>query len=107
MDDETVRDHVDDVWNEETERWMKEELDEAERRVVEELELLEGFEYFWDGDVDRVGYEAPSIPRDWKNTHGDVIDGWSQVSKINMSLGELGEDVRAEVEDRLGVGEDS
>lgn len=103
MDDESVREHVDDVWSGRVEEWMDEELDEDERRVVEELALLEEFEYFWDGDVDRVGYEAPSIPRDWKNTYGDVIDSWGQVSKINMALGELGESVREEVEDRVGV----
>ncbi len=103
MDDDTVRDHVEDVWEEMVERWMQEELGEGEREVVDELDLLEGFEYFWDGDVGRVGYDAPSIPRDWKNEYGDIIDGWSQVSKINMSLGELGEDVRLTVEEALGV----
>lgn len=103
MDDESVREHVDEVWRSRADDWMEDELDEDERRVVEELGLLEEFEYFWDGDVDRVGYEAPSIPRDWKNRYDDVIDSWGQVSKINMALGELGESVREEVEDRLDV----
>ncbi len=103
MDDESVREHVDEVWSGRVDDWMQDELDEDERVVVEELGLLEEFEYFWDGDVDRVGYEAPSIPRDWKNRYDDVIDSWGQVSKINMALGELGESVREEVEDRLDV----
>jgi hypothetical protein len=61
-------------------------------RIVEELELIARFDFFWDSFADRVGYHAPGIPEDWKERdYHDGLDSWSVVSAINAGLTELGQ----------------
>ncbi|MDY6779228.1 MAG: hypothetical protein SV760_01500 [Halobacteria archaeon] len=103
IDDGTVREVLDDGnWDEAVEEWKRDsELDSDDVSLVETAELLDDF---WDAEVNRVGYEAPSIPRDWKEKdYADDVEGWSQVSRINMQLSELGEKARQKVEEELGV----
>lgn len=105
MDDTTVKERVNSVWEDAVEEWRRESaLDEEDLELVEDLDLLEEFEYFWDADFERVGYEAPSIPKDWKTqSYSDDIQSWAQVSKINMALDDLGTSVRVKVENELGI----
>ena len=101
LDDETVHRYLEDgVWSRSLEEWRKEsKLGETDMELVEELGLIEEFEFFWDDDFDRVGYEAPSIPKDWKSQeYSDAIKSWGQVSKINMAMSELGEKAREIIE---------
>ncbi|MFB6284030.1 MAG: hypothetical protein ABEK59_08895 [Halobacteria archaeon] len=101
LDDETVRDYLrDGVWERSIQEWRDESnLDGDDTELVEELGLIEEFEFFWDADFDRVGYEAPSIPKDWKSEdYADEVKSWGQVSKINMAMSELGEKAREIIE---------
>ncbi|MFP4633136.1 MAG: hypothetical protein ACOCT0_00575 [Halobacteriota archaeon] len=98
-----TRDLVDEVWGDAVESWVDDELEDGDMEAVEQLGLLDEFEFFWDADVDRVGYESPAIPRDWKNEHDDVLDSWAQVSRLNVALDGLGQRVRERVESRLDV----
>ena len=68
------------------------DLDESEYAIVTDIDLLTGFDFFWDGHADRVGYHAPGIPEDWKTRelHPD-LDSWGTVSAINAGLTELGQ----------------
>ncbi len=73
--------------------WRKRtELDEAEYRIVEELQLIDEFDFFWDGFAERVGYHAPGISEDWREQeYHDGLDSWGTVSNINAELTELGQ----------------
>ncbi len=85
----------DGAWVEAFTQWAeRSKLDEAEWRVVEELGLVERFDFFWDDFADRVGYHAPGLPEDWKerDLHVD-LKSWGQVSGINAGLTELGQTV--------------
>jgi len=83
------------AWAEAFEQWAATaRLDKAEWRVVEELGLVERFDFFWDDFADRVGYHAPGLPEDWKERELHVdLESWGQVSGINAGLTELGQTV--------------
>ncbi|MEF8799890.1 MAG: hypothetical protein V5A38_05550 [Halolamina sp.] len=85
----------DGAWEEAFEQWAESaKLDEKEWRVVEELGLVERFDFFWDDFADRVGYHAPGLPEDWKERELHMeLDSWGQVSGINAGLTELGQTV--------------
>ena len=67
-------------------------IDEAEFAIIEDLGLIEEFDFFWDDFADRVGYHAPGIPENWseRNIHPE-LDSWGSVSGINAGLTELGQ----------------
>ncbi|MES3162057.1 MAG: hypothetical protein PPP55_10905 [Halorubrum sp.] len=68
------------------------DIDEREFRIVEELGMIQQYDFFWDSFAERVGYHAPGIPEDWKEReyHPD-LDSWGTVSSINAGLTELGQ----------------
>lgn len=81
------------AWEDAFEQWAATaDVDEEEWAIVEDLALIERYDFFWDDFADRVGYHAPGLPEDWKerNLHPD-LDSWSQVSSINAGLTELGQ----------------
>ncbi|MGM0592785.1 MAG: hypothetical protein ACQETI_14410 [Halobacteriota archaeon] len=83
------------AWNEAFAEWCSETSVSAEEwAIVEDLNLVAGFDFFWDDFADRVGYHAPGIPEDWRerNLHPD-LNSWAQVSSINAGLTELGQTV--------------
>jgi len=81
------------AWEEAFDRWATDsEMAPSTWHVVEELELIAQFDFFWDSFADRVGYHAPGIPEDWKErNYHDGLDSWSVVSAINAGLTELGQ----------------
>ena len=83
----------DGAWTEAFEQWAAtSDMDEVDWRIVEELELVARYDFFWDDFADRVGYHAPGLPEDWKerDLHPD-LDSWGTVSAINAGLTELGQ----------------
>ncbi|MDZ7689416.1 MAG: hypothetical protein U5J64_12035 [Halobacteriales archaeon] len=103
LDDETVRESVADHWDDALAEW-RDELEPADVELVEEIGLLDEYEFFWDDAFDRVGYEAPSVPKDWKTRdYADDIESWAQVSRINVAMSDLGQALRERVEDDLGI----
>jgi hypothetical protein len=103
LDDEKVRDAVEDHWDDALGDW-RDDLKPADLGLVERVGLLGDYEFFWDAEFDRVGYEAPSIPSDWKaRDYAEDVESWAQVSRINTSLSDLGQELRERVEDELGV----
>ena len=83
----------DGAWERAFNEWTEHtDVDESEWAIVEDLELVRQFDFFWDSHADRVGYHAPGIPEDWKEreVHPD-IDTWGTVSAINAGLTELGQ----------------
>lgn len=83
----------DGAWNEAFAEWAENaNMDRSEFQIVEDLGLIERFDFFWDSHAERVGYHAPGIPEDWKerNIHPE-LDSWGTVSSINAGLTELGQ----------------
>ncbi|MFB6069166.1 MAG: hypothetical protein ABEJ90_04485 [Halobacterium sp.] len=83
----------DGAWEDAFETWAAEtDVDESEWAVVEDLDLVLRFDFFWDDFADRVGYHAPGIPEDWRerDVH-PALDSWGMVSSINAGLTELGQ----------------
>lgn len=81
------------AWEEAFERWAAETpMTEDEWRIVDELDLVSRFDFFWDDFAGRVGYHAPGIPQDWKErtVHPDITS-WKEVSSINAGLTEFGQ----------------
>ncbi|MFC7186990.1 hypothetical protein [Halorubrum yunnanense] len=70
------------------------DLDEREFEILTDLDMIQQFDFFWDGFAERVGYHAPGIPEDWKerNYHPD-LDSWGTTSGINAALTQLGQTV--------------
>lgn len=83
----------DGAWETAFAQWTKEtEMTEETYGIVQDLDLLERFDFFWDSHADRVGYHAPGIPENWKERQiHPAIDSWGTVSSINASLTELGQ----------------
>lgn len=83
------------AWEQAWNQWRAETgMTEQQWAIVEDLGLMEHFDFFWDSFADRVGYHAPGLPEDWKerDLHPD-LDSWKDVSSINASLTELGQTV--------------
>ena len=81
------------AWEEAFTQWARgSDLDAEEWAVVEELELVSRYDFFWDDFADRVGYHAPGLPEDWKERDlHPGLDSWGMVSGINAGLTELGQ----------------
>ena len=83
------------AWAQAFETWAGEtDLDEEAFRIMEDLEMFERFDFFWDAFAARVGYHAPGLPEDWqeRDIHPDLTS-WETVSGINAGLAELGDTV--------------
>jgi len=81
------------AWDEAFEEWAADTpMDRTTFAIVEDLDLVEHFDFFWDSYAERVGYHAPGIPEDWKqrDLHPD-LQSWGTVSAINAGLTELGQ----------------
>ncbi|MFB6299839.1 MAG: hypothetical protein ABEH65_06210 [Halobacteriales archaeon] len=83
----------DGAWLEAWDQWTAHtELTEDEWTIVQDLGLIDRFDFFWDSFAERVGYHAPGIPEDWqeRDLHPS-LDTWEVASSINASLTELGQ----------------
>ena len=83
------------AWAEAFGTWACEtDLEKHGFEIARDLGLFEEFDFFWDDFADRVGYNAPGIPEDWRerNLHPD-LESWDTVSGINAALAELGDTV--------------
>ncbi|WP_267162383.1 hypothetical protein [Halovenus salina] len=81
------------AWEEAFSQWSEQaDLDEEAFGIMQDLAMLDQFDFFWDSFAERVGYHAPGIPEDWKERdyHPD-IDSWETVSGINAEITELGQ----------------
>lgn len=81
------------AWEEAFDEWSDStQVTEPEFAIIDELGLIERFDFFWDDFADRVGYHAPGLPEDWREReiHPD-LDSWGTVSSINAGLTELGQ----------------
>jgi hypothetical protein len=85
----------DGAWEQAFDEWAAHtDLDREEWVIVEDLDLVREFDFFWDSFAGRVGYHAPGLPENWRerDLHPD-LDSWETVSGINAALTELGQTV--------------
>lgn len=91
---EAIQTHLEaGAWAEAFDRWREETtIDRETFQIAVDLGLVEEFDFFWDDFAERVGYNAPGIPEDWRSAsyHHD-LESWGQVSAINAGLAELGQ----------------
>ncbi|MFB6194415.1 MAG: hypothetical protein ABEI75_05060 [Halobaculum sp.] len=81
------------AWEEAFEQWAADaSVSRQQWQVVQDLELIERYDFFWDDFADRVGYHAPGLPEDWRerNLH-PALESWEDVSSVNAGLTELGQ----------------
>jgi hypothetical protein len=81
------------AWDEAFTQWAADtDVDEAEFGIIQDLGLVQVFDFFWDDFADRVGYHAPGLPEDWREREiHPNLDSWGMVSSINAGLTELGQ----------------
>ena len=86
---------TDGAWSEAFKQWRTDaNMTDEEWKIVEDLELISRFDFFWDDFAGRVGYHAPGLPEDWKERDlHPALTRWSTISSINAGLTELGQQV--------------
>jgi hypothetical protein len=83
----------DGAWDRAWDEWAAHtDVDEEEFAIVQDLDMIQDFDFFWDGFAERVGYHAPGLPEDWKerDLHPE-LDSWNTVSSINAGMTEFGQ----------------
>ena len=82
----------DGAWETAFDAWAAETaLDERGFRIVRDLEMIQQFDFFWDDFVSRVGFHAPGLPENWRESElHPELESWEMASTINASLAELG-----------------
>ncbi|ELY63366.1 hypothetical protein [Natrinema versiforme] len=90
------------AWKEGFNEWAEyTNLDEADVRIVSDLGLFHAFDFYWDPTEDRLRFDAPTIPDDWRERNvAESLDS-STVSMIDSELDDLGDTVHEELEDYL------
>lgn len=94
------------AWREAFSEWASyTDLREAEWAVVIEADLVHEFDFYWDPSSARLGYTAPRIPSDWRDSgaYPDSLDE-SLRSKLNDELDELADAVVEMLEDYVTWG---
>lgn len=82
----------DGAWEEAFDEWAaRTDLTEDEYAIVDDLDMLQEFDFFWDEFATRVGYHAPGLAEDWseREIHPE-LQSWNTVSSINAAVAELG-----------------
>ena len=102
----------DGAWHEAFEEWAEyTDLTEEDLQVVRDLGLIQQFDFFWDPSEERLRFEAPMVPADWKElTEVEPSDVSGFVSKLEGELSDLGQTVVEMLEDAYvdwGEGEPS
>ena len=85
----------DNAWQGAFAEWSSHtDLTPEEWAIVEDLDLLEKFDFWLDPPEAQVRYSSPELPEDWRerDLHPDLAD-WAIVSAINGALDDLGRTV--------------
>lgn len=82
----------DGAWNEAFEEWAEyTDLNEEEFQVIRDLGLIQQLDIFWDPSEERLRFEAPVVPEDWRDrldvTPPDTEDLAPRLEGEPMDLG--------------------
>ena len=90
------------AWKEGFNEWTEyTNLDEEQVRTVSDLGLFQTFDFYWDPTEDRLRFDAPTIPDDWRDRDGTESLDSNTVSIIDGELDDLGRAVQETLEDYL------
>jgi hypothetical protein len=96
------------AWREGFNEWAEyTDLDETQVRVVSDLGLFQAFDFYWDPTDDRLRFDAPSVPDDWRKRTATASLDSSTVSMIDTELQDLGRAVQETLEDFLERSEET
>ncbi len=90
------------AWKEGFNEWTEyTDLDEGHVRIVSDLGLFQAFDFYWDPTEDRLRFDAPTIPDDWRERDATESFDSSTVSMIDVALQDLGRAVHETLQDYL------
>ena len=90
------------AWKEGFNEWIEyTNLDEAQIRLVSDLDLFQAFDFYWDPAEDRLRFDAPTISDDWQERDATASLDSSTVSMIDGELDDLGRAVQEMLESYL------
>jgi len=96
------------AWTEGFNEWTEyTNLDEEQVRIVDDLGLFQAFDFYWDPTEDRLRFDAPSIPADWREREPTAPLDSSTVSMIDTELADLGRAVQEVLENDLERNDDA
>ena len=101
LEDDHRREEIADVlregaWRDAFAEWAAHTLlSEAEFETVVELELFEGFDFYWDPTTDEVGYRAPTVPDADRDAFEDVQGVDEALDSLGRILSEVLENASA------------
>lgn len=77
------------------------DLEEDQVRIVSDLGLFQAFDFYWDPTEDRLRFDAPRVPDDWRERDVTASLDSSSVSTIDTALEDLGRAVYESLEHAL------
>nr|WP_256301485.1 hypothetical protein [Haloarchaeobius salinus] len=90
------------AWKEGFNEWSEyTSLDDEQVRLVDDLGLFQAFDFYWDPTEDRLRFDAPTVPDDWRERDATESLSSSTVSMIDGALDDLGRTVQEVLEDYL------
>lgn len=90
------------AWREGFEEWAEYAgLDAEKVGLVDDLGLFGAFDFYWDPGNERLQYDAPSVPDDWRDREATASLDSSTVSMIDAELQDLGRAVQEALEGYL------
>ena len=96
------------AWSEGVNEWTEYTgLDEEHARIISDLGLFQAFDFYWDPTEDRLRFDAPQIPDDWRTRNATASLDSSTVSVIDDELDDLGRTVQEVLEEYLERNDDA
>jgi hypothetical protein len=90
------------AWTEGFNEWAEYTgLDEEDVRIVGDLGLFQALDFYWDPFEERLRFEAPAVPDDWRERAATESLDSGTVSIIESELDDLGRAVQEILEDYL------
>lgn len=90
------------AWTEGFNEWAEyTDLDEEQVRVINDLGLFQAFDFYWDPTDDRLRFNAPTVPDDWRKRNTTKSLDSSTISLIDSELQDLGRAVHETLEGYL------
>jgi hypothetical protein len=105
--EEFYREDIEDLlqegaWSEGFNEWTEyTDLDEAQVRIVDDFGLFQTFDFYWDPTDDRLRFDAPTLPDDWRERDATESLDSGTVSMIDAALQDLGRAVYETLADYL------
>jgi len=96
------------AWKEGFNEWAEyTDLDEGQARIVSDLGLFREFDFYWDPTEDRLRFDIPAMPNDWRERDATESLDSSTVSMIDAALQDLGRAVYERLEGYLERNEET